>query len=245
MKIRFVPAEYSSPRKSGIAFLMVAVTAAGMFFACIPQAFAERADRDKPVIIDADKGSGDDLNQTSVYTGSVVLTKGTILMRGDQLTTRQDPEGYSFGTLISTQPGKLAYFKQKREGVDEYIEGQAERIEYDEKSDTVKLFNRAVVKRLAAGRDADEIRGDRIDYNSRTEIYNAQSNTPSNGASTVGGKDSRVRVILQPKIKPGASSNTSSGTPNVPGSDGVPAGVAPSAPIELKREPAIEKKPVS
>ena len=215
--------------KIGIASLATA----GMYFACAPQAFAERADKDKPVIISADKSSGDDLNQTSVYTGDVVLTKGTITLRADQLTTRQDPEGYSYGTAISTQPGKLAYFKQKREGVDEYIEGQAERIEYDEKSDTVKLFNRAVVKRLAAGRDADEIRGDRIDYNSRTEIYNAQSNS-----SAVGGKDSRVRVILQPKIKPAASGAA-------PGSDVVPAGATPAAPIELKKEPAIEKKPAS
>ncbi len=206
-----------------------------MFFASAPQAFAERADKDKPVIISADKSSGDDLNQTSVYTGDVVLTKGTIALRADQLTTRQDPEGYSYGTAISTQPGKLAYFKQKREGVDEYIEGQAERIEYDEKSDTVKLFSRAVVKRLTAGRDADEIRGDRIDYNSRTEIYNAQSN------NAAGGKDSRVRVILQPKIKPGASSGTSTS----PGSDGVPASANPAASIELKNQTAIEKKPAS
>ena len=221
--------------KIGIASLATA----GMYFACAPQAFAERADKDKPVIISADKSSGDDLNQTSVYTGDVVLTKGTITLRADQLTTRQDPEGYSYGTAISTQPGKLAYFKQKREGVDEYIEGQAERIEYDEKSDTVKLFNHAVVKRLAAGRDADEIRGDRIDYNSRTEIYNAQSNN----SSTVGGKDSRVRVIIQPKIKP-AGSGTS--IPSAaPGSDGAPASATSAAPIELKKETALDKKPAS
>ena len=225
MKNRLMLVVHSDLRKIGVALLATG----GMFFACTPQAFAERADRDKPVIISADKSSGDDLNQTSVYTGDVVLTKGTITLRADQLTTLQDSEGYSHGTAISTQPAKLAYFKQKREGVDEYIEGQAERIEYDEKSDTVKLFNRAVVKRLAAGRDADEIRGDRIDYNSRTEVYNAQSNN----ASTPGGKDSRVRVVLQPKIKPGS-------TP-----DGVPASPAPAVPVELKKETAIERKPQS
>ena len=232
MRIRYAPTVRPSLKRLVVAWLLGAVT----IFAFAPQAFAERADKDKPAIINADKSSGDDLNQTSVYTGDVVLTKGTLTLRGDQLTTHQDPEGYNHGTLIATQPGKLAYFKQKREGVDEYIEGQAERIEYDEKSDTVKLFNRAVVKRLASGRDADEIRGDRIDYNSRTEIYNAQSND----ASTAGGRDSRVRVVLQPKIKPAAS-----GASNPPGADGVPAGATPAAPIELKKEPAIEKKPVS
>lgn len=193
-----------------------------------PQAFAERADKDKPAVINADKSSADDLNQTQMYTGDVVLTKGTIILRADQLTIKQDPEGYNFGTAIASQPGKLAYFKQKREGVDEFIEGQAERIEYDEKADTIRLFNRAVVKRLAAGRDADEIRGDRIDYNSRTEVYTAQSN----GKTTPGDVGGRVRVILQPKIKPGAPAGSE------------PAGRPGDAPpIQLKRDQAIETKP--
>ncbi|MEO8935205.1 MAG: lipopolysaccharide transport periplasmic protein LptA [Burkholderiaceae bacterium] len=206
--------------RSGAALLM----ASAGFFATAPQAFAERADKEKPAVINADKSSGDDLNQTQLYTGDVVLTKGTIILRADQLTTKQDPEGYNFGVAIVTKPNTLAYFKQKREGVDEYIEGQAERIEYDEKSDTIRLFNRAVVKRLAAGRDADEIRGDRIDYNTRTEVYVAQSDAKK-----------RVTVVLQPKIKPGSLTD--------------PAAAAtrptPSPAIELRKEPAIEAKPAS
>lgn len=234
MRTHPAPAARPCLQSRCVALLLAGATV----FALAPQAFAERADKDKPAIINADKSSGDDLNQTSVYTGDVVLTKGTITLRGDQLTTRQDPEGYNHATLIATQPGKLAYFRQKREGVDEYIEGQAERIEYDEKTDTVKLFNHAIIKRLAAGRDADEIRGDRIDYNSRTEVYNARSNAPSADA-TAGAKDSRVRVVLQPKIKPEAS-----GASNPPGADGVPAGTSTPVPIELKKAPTIEKKPV-
>src|ERR1700712_6134928 len=155
--------------------LLPIIAAFGIFWAST-QAFAERADKEKPAVINADRNSNDELNQVSVYTGNVVLTKGTIILRADQLTVQQDPEGYSLGVAIATQPGKLAYFKQKRDGVDEYFEGQAERMEYDEKADTVRLFNRAIVKRLVAGRDADESRGDRIDYNLRTEIYNVDSN---------------------------------------------------------------------
>ncbi len=191
--------------------------------AMAPQAFAERADKEKPAVIDADRSSGDDLNQTQLYTGDVVLTKGTIILRADQLTTKQDPEGYNFGVAVATQPGKLAYFKQKREGVDEYIEGQAERIEYDEKSDMVKLFNRAIVKRLAAGRDADEIRGDHIDYNTRSELYSAQAKTGE-----------RTRVVLQPKIKPGSAQ-----------ADPSPARPANSPPIELKKDTTIDGAPKS
>ena len=206
-----------------IRFIALAVT----FFVFGPQAFAERADKTKAAVIIADRSSGDDLKQTQLFTGDVVLTKGTIILRADQLTTRQDPEGYNYGTALATKPGKLAYFKQKREGVDEYIEGQAERIDYDEKTDTVKLCNRAVVKRLVAGRDADESRGDCIDYNSRTEVYHNESIA----GNTANGRDRRTTTILQPKIKPGA-----------PTSD-TPAGRAlTSPPVELRKEPTIEQK---
>lgn len=202
------------------------VALAVVFFALAPQAFAERADKTKAAVIIADRSSGDDLNQTQLFTGDVVLTKGTIILRADQLTTRQDPEGYNYGTAIA-KPGKLAYFKQKREGVDEYIEGQAERIDYDEKTDTVKLCNRAVVKRLVAGRDADESRGDCIDYNSRTEVYHNESSA----STSTGRPDRRTTTILQPKIKVGAGS---SDTPAVRS--------ATSPPIELRKEPAIEQR---
>jgi len=228
---RFVPRIPSLclPRALPAAVLVVACTG---FFGAMPQAFAEPADKEKPAVINADKSSGDDLNQTQLYSGDVVLTKGTIILRADQLTTKQDPEGYNLGTAVATQPARLAYFKQKREGVDEYIEGQAERIEYDEKADTVRLFNRAIVKRLAAGRDADEIRGDRIDYNTRTEIYVAQSGQQAGAGSTSAPR--RVTVVLQPKIKPGAST---------PGADATRPGASP--PIQLKKEPAIDAKPGS
>ncbi len=196
---------------------MLAVVLAGIL-AAAPQAFAERADKEKPAVISADHQDGNQLDQVHVYTGDVVLTKGTIILRADQLTLKEDPEGYNLGTAISTKPSKLAYFKQKREGVDEYIEGQAERIEYDEKSDTIRLFNRAIVKRLVAGRDADELRGDRITYNSRTELYSAD-----------GKPGKRTNSVLQPKIKPGSSSEA--------------ARPAPSPPIELKKETKIEAKP--
>jgi lipopolysaccharide export system protein LptA len=198
------------------AFLRIA--AAAVLLAAGTQAFAERADKDKQAVIDSDQSSVDDLNQTQLFTGNVVLTKGTIILRADQLTIKQDPEGYNLGVAVATQPGKLAYFKQKREGVDEYIEGQAERIEYDEKSDTVKLFNRAIVKRLAAGRDADEVRGARVTYDSRTEQYKAESN----GTLTADGRDNRTRTILQPKVRPGST----------------PAGETP--PVQLKRESTLD-----
>ena len=69
---------------------------------------------------------------------------------------RADPDGYQYG-VATAQPGKLATFRQKRDGVDEYIEGEAERIEYDGKADTVTLRqprrDAALARRDAGRRD--------------------------------------------------------------------------------------------
>ena len=48
-------------------------------------AYAEKADRDKPMNIEADKLVHDDSRQRTVFSGKVVATKGTIVFRGDQV----------------------------------------------------------------------------------------------------------------------------------------------------------------
>src|SRR5829696_3465887 len=89
-------------------------------FAASP-AGAEKADRNKPMNVEADTLRYDDLHQTSVFTGKVVVTKGTIVIRGAKMVVKQDPEGYQFGT-VTAETGKRAFFRQKRDGVDEFIE---------------------------------------------------------------------------------------------------------------------------
>src|SRR3954463_4281949 len=89
---------------------------------------SEKADRTKPMNVEADALRYDDLQQTSVFTGRVVVSKGTIVIRGARMVVKQDPEGYQFGT-VTAEAGKKAFFRQKRDGVDEYIEGESETIE--------------------------------------------------------------------------------------------------------------------
>ena len=109
-------------------------------------AFAENADRDKPMNAEADALRYDDLKQTSVFTGNVVITKGSTIIRGAQVDVKQDPEGYQQAVVVGA-PGKLAFYRKKREGLDEFIEGEAERIEYDSRLDVVKFIRSAVLKR--------------------------------------------------------------------------------------------------
>src|SRR6218665_2478847 len=129
--------------KSTIHHLLVGsllVLAAGL-------AQAERADRDKPMNIEADAMRYDDLKQVNVFTGRVVVTKGTIVARGARVEVRKDAQGYQFG-VITAAPGELAYYRQKREALDEYIEGEGEVIEYDGKADKVTFIRPAVMRRF-------------------------------------------------------------------------------------------------
>lgn len=159
---------------------------------------AERADRDKPLNYEADRGECDDLKQVCVLAGDVVLVKGTMRATGARVTIRKDPEGYQYG-LIEAAAGQLASFRQRRDasrpGVEEYIEGYAERIEYDEKADSVRLLNRARVRLLENDVQRDELRGDSIVYDQRNSKYFVTGGKPTEAA----GADGRVRGTIAPR----------------------------------------------
>lgn len=158
-------------------------------------ALAEKADRLKPIKLEADRVTVDDAKQIATFTGNVVLTQGTMIIRGDRMELRQDKEGFRQGVTT----GNLAYFRQKREGYDDFIEGWAERIEYDGRADKVEMFNRALLKR-----GQDEVRGSYISYDANTEFFQVLG-TGTKSASAKPG-DGRVRAIMQPKVREGPPS---------------------------------------
>lgn len=162
---------------------------------------AEKADRDKPMNIESDALRYDDLKQTSVFTGRVVLTKGTILIRGAQLDVRQDPQGYQYGIVIA-EPGKLAFFRQKRDGVDEFIEGEGEIIEYDGRADTVKFTKKAQLRRYKGATLNDEMTGGVILYDNTTDVFTIDGGVATGTPGAPGG---RVRAMLTPKPEGAAS----------------------------------------
>jgi lipopolysaccharide export system protein LptA len=150
-------------------------------------AAAEKADRDKPVNLEADKVTIDDARQTALFEGNVVLTQGTLQIRGDRMEVRQDKDGFQHGTAW----GGPAHFRQKREGYDEYIEGSAERIEYDGRAEAMQMFNRAQLKR-----GSDEVRGNYISYDAKSEFFQATGGAKNAETS---GSAGRVRAVIQPK----------------------------------------------
>ena len=170
--------------------MLAACSAAGMIFFPIADLHAEKADRDKPTQIDANRMSSDDARRISIFEGNVVLTKGTILVRADRITVRQDPEGFQ----ISTASGLPARFRQKRDGKDEWIDGEALLIEIDDRKENVELREKARIVR-----DKDEVRGDTISVDTRSEFFSV---TGGKSAITGANPEGRVRAVIQPKARP-------------------------------------------
>jgi len=175
-------------------FFSVMMTLGLLLGAALPVA-AERADRDKPMNAEADALRYDDLKQTSVFTGNVVITKGTTIVRGERVEVAQDPQGYQQATSTAA-PGKLAFYRTKREGVDEYIEGEGERIEYDSKADLVKFTKRAVVRRYAGSTLMDETTGAAITYDNNTDVFTVDGGEQNRSAANPTG---RIRAMLSPR----------------------------------------------
>jgi len=152
-------------------------------------ALAERADRDQPINIEADRVTVDERSRTHTFDGNVVLTQGTLVLRGNRLVVVQGADGFQTGVATGA-PGKLASIRQKREASQEFIDGEAERIEFDSRNETAKLFGRA---RIQSGKDV--LTGDVIEYDALTENYTA-FRLPPKGSDR---DDSRIRMTIQPK----------------------------------------------
>jgi lipopolysaccharide export system protein LptA len=148
-------------------------------------ASAERADRDKPTNIEANRMVSDDARRLTIFEGNVVLTKGTISIRADRIVVRQNPEGFQ----LSTATGAPVRFRQKAEPKDSkegiWMDGEALRVEVNDQEEKIELFERARVTR-----DQDEVRGDYIFVDQRSEFFSATSGKQSGG---------RVRAVIQPK----------------------------------------------
>lgn len=175
-------------------FFPLMLTLALMLGVVFP-AGAEKADRDKPMNAEADALRYDDLKQSSVFTGNVVITKGTTILRGARVDVSQDPQGYQQAVAVAA-PGKLAFYRKKRDGVDEYIEAEAERIEYDSRADVVRFIKQAVVRRFGGATLLDETTGSVIVYNNITDVFTVDGGAQNTTAANPSG---RVRAMLSPR----------------------------------------------
>jgi lipopolysaccharide export system protein LptA len=220
---RPLPASGSRRARQAAALICIALTTS----AVAPSAKAEKADRDKPIQVEADRMEYDDQRKINVFTGRVVLTKGSILIRADRLTVREDDKGFQFGQAI----GEPASFRQKREGLDEHVEGYGNTVDYDGRDEIVTLTGRASLRRLERDRLTDEVHGNRIIYRSQTEFYTVES-----GSGPEADRQ-RVRVVIQPR-------RTSADSPDKPGAPtDRPAASRDPGVAPLQPSPSITRPP--
>jgi lipopolysaccharide export system protein LptA len=191
----------SNPRGAAVWALVVALCGAG-------SAHADRSDRAQPLNFAADSARVDDNQHVNILSGNVEITKGTIVLRAAKVEVRQGGGGSQIA-VASGGPGGRAYFRQHREGLDEYIEGEAERVEYDGRAELVRFVGRAVMRRLNGATVADEVVGQSIIYDNKTEVFQVVG---GQGPATSSG-GGRVRGVISPRKEPlsGGSKSGSAG----------------------------------
>ena len=210
-----VPLRFSLPATLALAALLALAAA---------PARGEKADRFKPLNVEADlPGKIDLLKQHVVFNGNVVVTKGTMTIRANRIEVRESPDGYHTAVAFGS-PSQHAIFRQKRDTPDEYIAGDAERLEYDGKSDVIRFVNNASVRRLRGSETSDEISGNLVTYDSGTEVFNVTGGATPTAANPGG----RVRAVLTPREGSAAAAEASA---------------AASAPAQLRTAPALGGKP--
>jgi lipopolysaccharide export system protein LptA len=116
-------------------------------------------------------------------------------MTANKVTVKEDAERHKFYVAY----GAPVTFRQKRDKVDEYVEGYAERAEFDDRNDVLKLFSHAKVKS-----NQNEITGEFISYDMNKELAEVTGAPPGAQPAPNTG---RVKVIILPpkKAAPGAS----------------------------------------
>jgi lipopolysaccharide export system protein LptA len=169
------------------------VCAAALAAACAAAGVrAEKADRDKPTQVEANRMTSDEARRVSIFEGNVVFTKGTLQLRAERVVLRQDADGF----YHASASGAPVRFRQRSDpqqpGLDGvWVEGEALRVEIDERTERIELMESA---RIA--RDQDEVRGSYILYDQRSEFFSVSS---AKGAPAAAAPGERVRAVIQPK----------------------------------------------
>lgn len=173
----------------GLRALAAALAIVAVAF--VPLVRAEKADREKEIQVLADRLTADEAKREAVYDGNVIITQGTLRITAARITVREDAEGYR--TYLAT--GSPVTFRQKRDNVDEWVDGEAKRAEFDDRTELLRLFDAARLKSPQG-----ELTGDFISYDRGKEFVEV---TGAPG-SKPGSPPSRVKAtIVPPKKDPG------------------------------------------
>ncbi len=155
--------------RHGLLHNLLGTIVMGLIFA--NAVHAEKADQDKPVILEAEKVSVNDVKQIYDLNGQVLVIKGSIIVTGEDGHITVDPQGYEFVDVIGA-PEKVASFRQRREGLaDEFMQGRGAQVTYDAKTEFLTLTGDANLKRLLNMQMLDQLKGWKIEYDDVKQYY--------------------------------------------------------------------------
>lgn len=157
-------------------------------------ALAEKADRRKPMDIRAGESVGDNRSKFLELRKGVTITQGTMRISGDTGEVRGEPP-----TAQAKLFGSPVCFQQKKDGSNDLVRGQANRIEYNQRTEQVDFFGRVIVHD-----GPNEMRGEHVTYNMATEKFEVRAKSGS-----------QVRLVIVPREKEEAEETTASAAPSV------------------------------
>jgi lipopolysaccharide export system protein LptA len=173
---------------------------------CLPvtQAVAEKADSQKTTYVSAEYNVYDGKKNTTTLSGNVELTRGTILVKAARAVATETIDKTRNFTLYG-EPGTQVFFRQKRDGgPDLWLEGQADRVEYDDKTEMVKFISNAQIRYLEGKKITQEQQGEFLSYDSLNDVFVATNSSTGKHVPGAG----RVTLTLEPKTEPKTASKT-------------------------------------
>jgi len=151
-------------------------------------AWALPTDRDKPIRIQADNAHLDDKQGVATYTGDVIITQGSMMIKGNTVTITRTASG---DIDVLTSVGNLAYFEQQQSAAKpDKMKGWAVTIQYQAQKDLVVLTDRAKVEN-----EGNTTEGEKIVYNTKSQIA-----TAGRGGNVTAPRQ-RIDMVIQPKKK--------------------------------------------
>lgn len=173
-------------------------TLAWAAFLAAPMAMAEKADSNQPMHIEAGALKHDESKQLTTFTGKVQVNKGTLVLRAEKLEVQQDKEGKQIANLWAAK-GERAFFRQKREGLDEFTEGEAETVTYDSQADKITLTGRAELRSYRGQQLSDRLQGHLIVFNNITEVFTVDGKATTSPSPS---SNQRIKATLTPRNTP-------------------------------------------
>jgi len=146
-------------------------------------------DKNQPISLNADKADIDDLNGVSVFIGNVTLTQGSLKLNANKLTAKYDKNRTIKNIIAETDhnSNSPATLKQLPEGEQDYIQAQADKINYMVEKNTIRLSGNAIFWQKNS-----VFRGEIIDYDIE------QAKLKAIGKQTSSNQD-RVHVTFEPQ----------------------------------------------